>query len=156
MARLEQVPELAANFKIPAEKASPILEAGSGTPTRNSALGGPAKVFTQTIRANSDKVTQVPAIGLAYFDPAQGAYAVAKTEPIKLEVAPSKVLTNVDVEGTASAPAGAKDISPVQAIRKGLSANYYGPEVLENQGFSVLSLITSPLIPLCGRFRCWP
>ena len=128
---LEQVPELAANFKIPAEKASPVLEGGF-------------KVFTQTLRANSDKVTQVPAIGLAYFDPARGAYVVAKTEPIRLEVAPSKVLTNVDIEGTASAPAGAKDVSPVQAIRKGLSANYYGPEVLANQGFSVLSLIVSP------------
>ena len=45
---LEQVPELAANFKIPAEKASPTLEGG-------------CKIFTQTLRANSDKVTQVPA-----------------------------------------------------------------------------------------------
>jgi len=129
---LEQVPELAANFKIPAEKASPVLEGGF-------------KVFTQTLRANSDAVTQVPVISLAYFDPERGVYTVAKTEPIPLEVAPSKVLTNVDVQGTASTPAGAKDVSPVQAIRKGLSANYYGPEVLENQSFSILSVITSPV-----------
>ena len=125
---LEQVPELAANFKIPAEKASPTLEGG-------------CKVFTQTLRANSDKVTQVPAIPLAYFDPARGAYTVAKTEPIKLEVAPSKVLTNVDVQGTAvSAPANRE----VEAIRKGLSANYYGSEVLENQSFSILAMLANP------------
>jgi len=129
---LEQVPELAANFKIPAEKAAPVLEGGN-------------KVFTQTIRANSDKVTQVPAIPLAYFDPARGAYAVARTEPIKLEVAPSKVLTNVDVQGTTTTSAEARHLSPVQAIRKGLSANYYGPEVLENQSFSVLSLVVNPM-----------
>jgi tetratricopeptide (TPR) repeat protein len=133
---LEQVPELAANFKIPAEKASPVLEAGG-------------KVFTQTIRANSDKVTQIPAIPLAYFDPdptrsgaaGRGAYAVAKTEPIKLEVAPSKVLTNVDVQGTASTPVNRE----VEAIRKGLSANYYGPDVLENQSFSILSVLANPV-----------
>jgi hypothetical protein len=136
---LEQVPELAANFKIPAEKASPTMEGG-------------CKVFTQTIRANSDRVAQVPAIPLAYFDPEQGRYVVAKTEPIQLEVAPSKVLTNVDVEGTASTPANRE----VEAIRKGLSANYYGPEVLENQSFSVLSVVTSPvyavlwLVPFLG------
>jgi tetratricopeptide (TPR) repeat protein len=152
---LEQVPELAANFKIPTEKASPVLEGGEGSgpqvqnsalgspsPTRNSALGGPAKVFTQTIRANSDKVTQVPAIPLAYFDPARGSYVVAKTEPIKLQVAPTKVLTNVDVQGTtASGPVNRE----VEAIRQGLSANYYGPEVLENQSFSILSVATNPL-----------
>jgi len=126
---LEQVPELAAGFKIPAEKASPVLEGG-------------AKVFTQTIRAKSDKVTQVPAIPLAYFDPARGSYVVARTEPIKLEVAPTKVLTNVDVQGTtASGPVNRE----VEVIRQGLSANYYGPEVLENQSFPILSVATNPL-----------
>jgi len=137
---LDQVPELAGSFKIPTEKASPVLEGGF-------------KVFTQTIRANSDAVTQVPSIPLVYFDPQRGTYVVAKTDPIKLQVAPTKVLTNVDVQGTtASAPVNRE----VEAIRKGLSANYYGPEVLENQGVSVLSVVTSPVyaalwsIPLMG------
>ena len=50
-------------------------------------------------------------------------------------------------------------MSPVQAIRKGLSANYYGPEVLANQSFSLLSVVTSPAyaaiwsIPLAGPDR---
>jgi len=137
---LEQVPELAAGFKIPAEKASPVLEGG-------------CKVFTQTLRANRDTVTQIPAIPLAYFDPAKGAYVVARTEPIPLQVAPTKVLTNVDVEGTAAAVPVSRD---VEAIRKGLSANYYGPEVLEHQTLSVLAILTRPIqvalwsIPLAG------
>jgi hypothetical protein len=134
---LEQLPELAGNFKVPSEKASPAIENGT-------------KVFTQTIRANNDRVAQIPAIPLAYFDPQKGQYVVARTDPIKLEVAPTKLLTDADVERTGSAPANRE----VEAIQKGLSANYYGPEVLANQSFSPLSAVVSPvyaalwLIPL--------
>ncbi len=148
---LEKVPELADNFKIPSEKASPALE-------------NDAKVFTQTIRANNDAVTEIPPIPLAYFDPQKGAYAVAKTESIKLEVSPTKVLTNADVEGTHGGPVNRE----VEAIRKGLSANYYGPEVLANQSFSLrsaafrpgyaalwslplLGLVVSTVVKLAGR-----
>jgi hypothetical protein len=136
---LTQVPELADNFKIPTERASPTVEKGE-------------KVFTQTIRANNDRVAQVPAIPLVYFDPQKGEYVTARTDPIKLEVAPTKVLTNADVEGTASAPVNRE----VEAIRKGISANYYGSEVLTNQSFSLLSAILHPgygalwSIPLVG------
>jgi len=136
---LTQVPELADNFKIPAERASPTIEKGE-------------RVFTQTIRANNERVTQIPAIPLVYFDPQKGGYVTAHTDPIKLEVAPTKVLTNADVEGTASSPVNRE----VEAIRKGISANYYGPEVLRNQSFSLLSAILHPAygalwsIPLVG------
>ena len=136
---LEQIPELADNFKIPAEKASPTIENG-------------VKIFTQTIRANNDRVAQIPAIPLAYFDPQNGQYVVAKTDPIKVEVAPTKVLTNADVQGTGSAPVNRE----VEAIRKGISANYYGPEVLTNQSISPLAVIVNPgymalwSIPLAG------
>lgn len=135
--QLEQIPELAANFRIPTERASPILDGGY-------------KVFTQTIRASHDAVTEIPAIPLAYFDPVRGTYVVAATSPIELEVAPTKVLTNADMEGTSSQPVNRE----VEAIRKGLSANYYGPELLANQSFSLLSAAISPayaaiwLVPL--------
>ncbi len=137
--QLEQIPELADNFKIPAEKASPAVENG-------------VKTFTQTIRANNDRVTQIPAIPLAYFDPQKGQYMVARTDPIKVEVAPTKVLTNADVQGTGSAPANRE----VEAIRKGISANYYGPEALTNQNISPLAVIVNPgyvvlwSLPLAG------
>ncbi len=124
---LEQVPELAANFRIPAERASPVVEGGY-------------KVFTQTIRANNDAVTAIPPIPLAYFDSQRGEYVTVRTEPIKLDVAPSKVLTTADVEGTAAGPVNRE----VEAVRKGLSANYYGPELLVNQSFSLLSAALSP------------
>jgi hypothetical protein len=137
--QLEQIAELAGSFKIPAEKASPTIENGS-------------KIFTQTIRANNDRVAQIPPIPLAYFDPQKGRYVVSKTDPIKLEVSPTKVLTNADVQGTVSTPANRE----VEAIRKGISANYYGPEVLSDQSLSPLAAIISPgcmalwSIPLAG------
>jgi len=124
---LEQIPELAQNFKMPSEKASPTIENG-------------CKVFTQTIRANSDKVTEIPPIPLAYFDAGKGEYAVARTEPIKLEVSPSKILTGADLEGKDFAPVNKE----VEAIKKGLSANYEDLDALTNQTFSPLSAAVTP------------
>ncbi len=135
--QLDQIPQMVANFRIPTERASPLVEGG-------------CKVFTQTIRANNDAVTEIPAIPLAYFDPDRGDYILAATESIKLEVAPTKVLTNADMEGTRAQLVNRE----VEAIRKGLSANYYGPELLANQSFSPLSAAISPayaaiwLVPL--------
>jgi len=138
-----QWPDLAAalgdDFKIPSEKASPVIDKGE-------------KVFTQTIRANNEAVTEVPAIPLAYLDPETGDYAVALTEPIKLQVAATKVLTERDVEGTSPGTVG----RAVEALREGFSANYYGPEVLNDQTFSPLAAIVSPgyavlwSVPLLG------
>ena len=124
---LEKVPGLAQGFKTPSEKASPVIENG-------------AKVFTQTVRANNDAVTEIPPIPLAYFDPNAGTYVVAKTQPIPLEVSPTKVLTNADVEGTSVGSVSRE----IQAIREGFSANYYGSDVLANQRFLPLSAVVSP------------
>jgi hypothetical protein len=118
---LEQISGLADNFKIPSEKASPVIEEGY-------------KVFTQTIRAGNDKVTEIPPIPLAYFDADKGTYEIAKTEPIKLDVSPTKILTGADLEGLDFAPVNRE----VEAIKRGLSANYEGPDALTNQTFSPL------------------
>jgi len=124
---LEQISELTENFKIPSEKASPTIENGY-------------KVFTQTIRANNDKIAAIPSIPLAYFDVEKGDYAVGKTEPIELEVSPSKILTDADLEG--------RDFTAVkknvEAIKKGLSANYEDLDALINQTFSPLAVALSP------------
>jgi len=124
---LEDVAEMGANFKIPSQKASPTIENGF-------------KVFTQTIRANNDKVTAIPPIPLAFFDPDKGKYRLAKTEPVALQVAPTKILTRADLEGSDFAPVNKE----VEAIKKGLSANYEGPDVLRNMGFSPLAAVLSP------------
>ena len=124
---LESVPELARSFKIPAEKASPVIE-------------NDEKVFTQTIRASNADVTEIPPIPLAYFDPDSGAYVVTRTKAIPLEVAPTRVLTTSDIEGTTAGPVG----RDVQAVREGFSANYGGYDLLANQQFSPLRAAFSP------------
>jgi hypothetical protein len=124
---LEQVTDLARNFKIPSQKASPTMQNGM-------------KVFTQTIRANNDKINQIPSIPLAFFDVDKGTYVVAKTKTIPLDVAPTKILTNADLEGVDPVFVNRQ----VEAIKKGISANYEGPDVLTNQTFSPLAAVVSP------------
>jgi hypothetical protein len=124
---LEQIPQMAANFKIPSQRSSATID-------------GAFKVFTQTIRANNDKVSGIPAIPLAIFDPDKGQYVVARTQPIPLNVAPTKILTDADLEGIDFAPVNKE----VEAIKKGLSANYEGLDVLKNQSFSPLAAAFSP------------
>jgi hypothetical protein len=136
---LENVPALANNFKIPTQKASPTIDDGF-------------KVFTQTIRANNDQVTEIPPIPLAYFDAEQGRYITATTEPIKLEVAPTKILTNADLEGSDFVPVNRE----IEAIKKGLSANYEDLDTLNDISFSPLAAMASPgyaviwAVPLLG------
>jgi len=131
---------LARNFKLPTQKASPAVEGGS-------------KTFTQTIRANNDQVRSIPPIPLAYFDAEKGKYTVAKTASIPLEVAPTKILTNADLQGMRG---GGRVNRQVEAIKKGLSANYEGPDVLTNQSFSPLAAATGSgylaiwAVPLAG------
>ena len=124
---LERVPELVDNFKIPSQKASPTIENGF-------------KVFTQTIRANNDKVTRIPPIPLASFDVKEGKYVIAQTKPIELDVAPTKVLTSADLEGADFVPVNRE----IEAIKKGLSANYEDLDVLKDMSFSPLAALVHP------------
>lgn len=124
---LEQVSELANNFKIPTQKASPTIENGF-------------KVFTQTIRANNDQVTRIPPIPLATFDVQEGKYITTQTEPITLDVAPTKVLTSADLEGADFVPVNRE----IEAIKKGLSANYDNIDALKNMSFSPIAAIVHP------------
>ncbi len=139
--RLSDIPAMAQNFKLPDQTASPSIENGK-------------KVFTQTIRANNDKVTEIPAIPLAFFDPEAGEYTVATSEPIKLDVAPTKVLTQADLQGRDFAPVNKR----VEAIKKGLAANYEDLASLEDQSFSLTAAVANPAfaavwsIPLLGLF----
>ena len=125
--RLEQIPEMAENFKIPSEKSSPTIENGF-------------KVFTQTIRPIKNDVKTIPSIPLAFFDVDKGLYVVEKTKPISLDVIPAKLLTASDMQGGDFVPMNKE----VEVIKKGLSANYDGLDVLRNQKFSVAGAIIAP------------
>ncbi len=109
------------DFKVPAEMAP-----GQGT--------GVLKTFTQTVRARHAGVKQIPSLHLSYFDPASGRYQNAASEPVPLAVAETRTVTAQDAEGGADAarPAG-KDL---KSVKGGITFNYEGPEVLEDQAGS--------------------
>ncbi len=124
---LEAIPEMAENFKLPNQKASPSVKSGY-------------KIFKQTIRAENDKVTRIPPIPLVYFDSGKGEYVVTQTDPIPLKVATTKVLTASDLQGMDFTPAGRE----VEAIKEGLAANYDGEEMLNNMYFDPVTALVCP------------
>jgi hypothetical protein len=125
--KLEAIPAMSDNFKIPSEKADGQIKDG-------------VKVFTQTIRANNDKVTEIPAIPLAFFDADKGRYVTIASKPIPLKVSPTKVVTGADVE-TQQLVSVNKEI---EALKDGLSANYTAADALQNQQFSMKAALVGP------------
>jgi hypothetical protein len=125
--KLENIPVMSDNFKRPAEQADGQIKDG-------------VKVFTQTIRANNDKVTEIPAIPLTFFDAAKGGYVTIASKPIPLTVSPTKIVTGADVE-TQQLVSVNKEI---EALKEGLSANYTSTDALENQQFSMRTALAGP------------
>lgn len=125
---LERQPDIARDFMIPPDRAAGLIQ-------------GAAKVFTQTLRAKSADVYQIPPIELAYFNPKSGSYQVARTEPIPLQVSGTRIITASDAEGqgeVGEAP------SRLESAEGGISYNYEGPEVLANQVAGLSGWLRSP------------
>jgi len=125
---LADVPGFSESFRLPREQAAPKLTAEG-------------KEFTQTIRATSEKVKEVPAIPLVYFDAEKGQYVTVASQPIPLTVEKTNVLTATDVEGTGAAGLSAR---AVEAAKAGVSANYNASDALVDEGFSLAAAVTSP------------
>lgn len=118
---------LAKSFKIPTERES------------GKVLGN-SKRFTQTIRALNEDVAEIPAIELPYFDTASGAYQIAKSEPIKIKVNATRIVTANDAEGLT--PVG--QTSELEAVAGGIAHNYEGLDVLTDQRFGPQVWLQSP------------
>ena len=123
--------ELAANFKIPDERAPGKID-------------GKRKIFTQTIRAIDDKVTRIPPISLVYFDSAKEQYVTAVSDPIPLTVRETRIVTAGDAEGIDSGDRG----SPLEKWKAGIAYNYEGPEVIESQDFGLDSILSEAKVRL--------
>jgi hypothetical protein len=67
---------------------------------------------------------------------------VARTNPIALEVAETKTLTSLDMEGQLSSPVNRQ----IRAIQEGLSANTQDLNALVNQKFTLLGSALSPIL----------
>jgi hypothetical protein len=135
---LKNIADFVNSFKIPAEHSDGKVENGY-------------KVFTQTIRANNEKIKEIPSIPLSYFDSKKGQYVTIQSEPIPLEVSPTKVVTQADIEGTSVSTSNKE----IEAVKVGISANYTSPDVLKNQHFSFTTALVSIwffalwLLPFC-------
>jgi hypothetical protein len=119
---------LAKLFKIPAERESGKVQ-------------GANKTFTQTIRALSEGVAEIPPIELPYFDTASGAYKIAKSEPIKIKVNTTRIVTASDAEGLT--PVG--QTSELEALAGGIAYNYEGLDALTDQRFGPHVWLNSPV-----------
>ncbi|MCK4350200.1 MAG: BatD family protein, partial [Candidatus Krumholzibacteria bacterium] len=118
---------IARDFKIPEERA-------------DGAIQGKKKVFTQTIRARSEEIKEIPPIELVYFDSKEGRYRTARSKPIPIKVNPTRVVTASDAEGIEAAPLG----TSIEQWREGISYNFEGSSVLEPQEYGILSVVTKP------------
>ena len=121
-------PELAADFKIPEETAVGTVKDGT-------------KIFTQTLRAKNDKVKSIPPLGFAYFDPERESYQVARSAAIPVQVKPTRLVTENDVEGRAEKTLVRNEL---EAWSQGIAHNYEGPDLLEDQRFRPATAIRSP------------
>jgi hypothetical protein len=67
-------------------------------------------VFETTIRALDTGITEIPPVKVPYFDSAEGAYRVARSEAIPIEVRPSRIVTLEDaVVSSALVPPSARE-----------------------------------------------
>jgi hypothetical protein len=103
---------------------------------------GKSKVFTQTIRALTPDVKEVPSIELPYFDTVTGTYRVARSEPIPLTVNETRIITALDAEGVDPLESAGSEI---ETWTKGIAFNYEDMGVLVNQRLTPLSWFRSPL-----------
>lgn len=76
--RIAMQSEFSNGFRVPDEAAAGTVE-------------GRSKVFTQTIRAVSDAVREIPPIEFAFFNPAKGEYETLLSKPIAITVKPSAI-----------------------------------------------------------------
>ncbi|MFI4910606.1 MAG: BatD family protein [Sedimentisphaeraceae bacterium JB056] len=131
---LSSIKDFTDNFILPSEQSSPEIVNGR-------------KVFTQTIRAKNDTVEQIPAVTISFFDTEKGKYATSSSNPININVSPTKVLTLSDVESGNSFESG----RTLQAVKGGISANYVGNELLKDMSFSPYKkIIHFPAVVIWG------
>ncbi len=121
-------PALVRDFNVP-------REIGAGESRVNE------RSFTQTLRARHDSVTEIPALELPYFDPKQGAYRIARSEPIPLHVEPSRIVTADDAEGRGTLQPRQLE---VESSEQGIAHNYVDASALE----PMLDIWVSLLRPL--------
>jgi hypothetical protein len=97
-------------------------------------IEGEVKRFSQSIRAESDSVKEIPPIPFCYFDPALEKFVTIHSEPIPIQVEAGEQVNARDVV----AAAGMAKTRLLTEAGPGLMANYSNPnELLASQAFEL-------------------
>lgn len=97
-------------------------------------------VFTTTIRAQNEGVTQIPAIPLSFFNVETGRYETVATEPIPLTVRATRIVTAEDALGI-TIESNQPVPEPSEPVHRGIRYNY--------------SDIQPPLSPATDKMILW-
>ncbi|MCP4593247.1 MAG: protein BatD [bacterium] len=134
--RIDRIESLSRNFKIPNE-----ILAGE--------VSGEVKRFTQTIRARSDTVQEIPAIPFTYFDTEKEEFVTLYSKAIPLRVAASG---RIAVSGVVESDTGPRVSTRLTRRAEGILGNYTNiDELLTEQAFapaygSVICVASPPLL----------
>jgi len=135
--RLDHMKELDSDFRVPREQLGGTIQ-------------GRSKIFTQTIRATSDKSTEIPSLPFSSFDPSSDKYVTSWSKPIAITVSPASTITTSNVVGgtVRSMPDELKNVSG------GILANYTGESLLQDQSvkpsWGLLLLLVIPPLAFTG------
>ncbi len=140
--RLDQVAALKRDFEISGESLAGEMEAGQ-------------KIFSQTIRALREDVKQIPPIPFSFFNPDEGVYETAWSEPIGLEIGPAQRLA-LPTNGQSLGPLSAT-LTPLTETLNGLQANCMDVEALLASGTVGFGAIETALLALmpAGYVATW-
>jgi hypothetical protein len=100
----------------------------------------------QTIRARDDSVTEIPPVELPYFDTGTGSYRVARSDPIRLEVRPTRTVTAADALGGD----GDVAVDELEAQQGGIAANVVTVDALEPARVGLMANLLRPLWIIVG------
>ncbi|NOX58040.1 MAG: protein BatD [Planctomycetes bacterium] len=136
--RLSKVPDFAERFQIGDDSLPGVVE-------------NQRKTFTQSIRALSDDVTEIPSVPLSYFDTVSGTFETAFSEPIPLDVAPAQKMSNMQIVQSGGG-SSTQAVSSMTRLGGGIEANRSDMNLLladQRIGFSlgtVSAIVASPLL----------
>ena len=133
--KLDQVPSLVKDFERSGESLAGELEKNR-------------KVFSQTIRALREDVTEIPPIPMSSFNPQTGQYETVWSEAIPLHVLPAKRLTLAQASQGGNAPQAT--LKPLVETTDGLQANYADIDQMlnsESEDLDVWTLVLLAAMP---------
>lgn len=130
-------PDFQRSFRIPSE---PLV----------GSINGRIKTFTQTLRALSERVTEIPPVSFSFYDPREARYRTVTTQPIPLTILPVERIDTVAVTGGAGG-SGVLDApaSKLTEVEGGLVASVpVSPALLDvsrvDPGWTTAALVALP------------